>query len=121
MVLTELYMIGDRPLPAPDGGLEMSFEDIDGPSAGRDESGYMHRDVVRRKVGVWNFRYSYMDRQTWEYLISVMPLEGSFSFTYPGADGKTATCTAYLSAYSAAWESAATGTYRDVKFSIIQC
>lgn len=116
MVLTELYQINGKSLPAPDAGLEMSFEDIDGPSAGRDESGYMHRDVVRRKVGVWNFRYSHMDRQTWQYLMEVMPTGGSFTFTAPEK-----TCNAYLSAYAAAYESVVTGRYRDVKFSIIEC
>ena len=36
---------------APDEGVEMSFEDLDSADAGRDEAGYMHRSVVRYKVG----------------------------------------------------------------------
>ena len=44
--LTELYLLDGKPVVAPDGDMEMSFEDLDSAQSGRDESGYMHRMVV---------------------------------------------------------------------------
>ena len=51
MTLTELYKIDGKPMVAPDADVQMSFEDLDGAQSGRDESGFMHRILVRRKVG----------------------------------------------------------------------
>ena len=119
--LTELYQIDGAPMIAPDGDMEMSFEDIDGADAGRDESGVMHRLMVRAKVGKWSFCYSFLTAQEYAYMCSILPQEGSFIFTYPGADGQAQTCRAYLSNYSIVWRCARTGDYRNLKFNIIEC
>lgn len=123
MVLTELYKIDGKPILAPDADVEMSFEDLDHPQSGRDESGYMHRMVARRKVGVWNFVYSHLTRQEYAYMMSVLPEAGSFVFTHPSvADSAVPEQTrAYLSRYGIVWHSARTDSYRNLKFSIIQC
>ncbi len=123
MVLTPFYKIDGMAMIAPDENVEMSFEDLDSGESGRDESGYMHRIVVRHKVGVWNFCYSRLSGEEYAYMQSILPKGGSFLFTYPaGADGSDLrTCQAYLSGYSIAWRSARTKDYRNLKFSIIQC
>lgn len=122
MLLTYLYQINGKPMPVPDEGVEMSFEDLDSAQSGRDESGFMHRIVVRSKVGVWNFTYSWLDEETYRYLLSILPEEGVFTFTYPDQkqDGAAKT-TAYLSRYGISWHNARTNTYRNLKFSIIEC
>ena len=120
MELTELYQINGQPMVAPDAGVEMSFTDLDDAQSGRDESGYMHRIVVRQKVGVWNFVYSHLTREEYSYLLSILPTGGSFTFTYPTEDGSRNT-RAYLSGYSVVWQDARTGLYRNMKFSIIEC
>ena len=121
--LTELYQIDGKPLVAPDQDVEMSFEDLDGAQAGRDESGYMHRILVRSKVGVWNFSYSHLTGDQYRYLLSLLPEGGSFTFTYPDPkDPKVSKkTTAYLSKYSVVWHSAVTDTYRNMQFSVIEC
>lgn len=110
-------------MPVPDEGVEMSFEDLDDAQSGRDESGFMHRIVVRNKVGVWNFSYSHLSQQEYAYLLSILPEGGSFTFTHPsGEDSAVSRDTqAYLSKYGIVWHNARTNTYRNLKFSIIQC
>ena len=123
MILTELYQINGKPMLAPDAGVEMSFEDLDASESGRDESGFMHRIVVRNKVGSWNFFYSHLTEAEYAYLLSILPESGSFTFTHPtpGDSARTEETTAYLSQYGIAWHNARTGEYRNLKFRIIQC
>lgn len=123
MTLTELYKINGKPMPVPDEGVEMSFEDLDDAQSGRDASGFMHRIVVRNKVGVWNFSYSHLTQQEYAYLLSILPTGGSFTFTHPSQEdsGISQDTSAYLSKYGIVWHSAQTNTYRNLKFSIIQC
>lgn len=123
MSITELYKIDGAPLLTPDQDVEMSFEDLDAADAGRDEAGFMHRIVVRYKVGVWNFQYSHLTQQEYSYLLSILPKAGSFPFSYPdpGDPSRQKTTVAYLSKYGISWHNARTGHYRNLKFSIIEC
>ena len=117
------YLIDGKPMPLPDGEVGMSFEDLDRAEAGRDEAGFMHRLVARYKVGCWNFHYSYLDGQTYRQILQLLPKSGSFVFSYPDpTDPEQYKHTvAYLSRYSIVWQDAATGLYRNLKFSIIEC
>ena len=123
MILTELYKIDGAAMVAPDANVNMSFSDLDAAQSGRDQSGYMHRSPVRKKVGVWEFTYSYLTQQEYAYLLSLLPEGGTFRFTRPSqTDWKTPqTSKCYLSNYSIGFISADTGDYRDLKFSIIEC
>lgn len=121
--ITELYQINGKPMLAPDENVEMSFEDLDSSDSGRDESGIMHRIVVRQKVGTWTFTYSQLTQEEYAYMLSILPTAGCFTFTHPSlADCEnTETCTAYLSNYSVAWHGVKTKGYKNLKFSIIEC
>ena len=121
--LTQLFLLDGKPIVAPDADVEMSFEDLDAAQSGRDESGFMHRIRAREKVGVWRFRYSHLRGEQYRYMLSALPREASFLFTYPDPQnpGSQKTTTAYLSAYSAVWRSARTDTYRNFEFSVIEC
>ena len=50
----------------PDAQVQISYEDIDGADAGRDESGYMHRILLRSKVASWGFSYAHLTE--WRHL-----------------------------------------------------
>ncbi len=121
--LSDLFQINGKPMLAPDAGVEMSFEDLDASDSGRDEAGYMHRIVVRHKVGVWSFTYSHLTQAEYAYMLSILPKAGSFTFTHPALSDSTQPeeTTAYLSQYGIAWQSARTGDYRNLKFNIIEC
>ena len=121
-MLEHPFLMDGKPFPLPDQGVEMSFEDLDSAQSGRDESGFMHRTVVRYKVGVWNFSYSHLTRQEYAYMRAILPETGSFTFTYPDPEsGELRDTTGYLSRYGILWQCARTGQYRNFKFSIIEC
>ena len=120
--LTDLYRLDGKSMLAPDADVEMEFSDLDSADAGRDESGYLHRSVVRRMVGVWNFAYAHLTGEEYRYMLSILPQDGTFDFTYPDpATGAAKTTRAYLSNYGIVWHNSRTGHYRNLKFSIIEC
>lgn len=122
-MLLNPYLIDGKPMPLPDGEVQMSFEDLDHAEAGRDEAGFMHRMVARYKVGSWSFCYSHLTQDTYRALLALLPESGSFVFSYPDPmDPEQYKHTvAYLSRYGIVWRDAATGLYRNLKFSIIEC
>ncbi|MBQ3252161.1 MAG: hypothetical protein IJB02_02840 [Oscillospiraceae bacterium] len=117
------YLIEGIPMPLPDQEVQMSFEDLDHADAGRDEAGFMHRLVARYKVGSWDFVYSHLTQQTYQQLLQLLPQSGSFVFSYPDPmnPDQYKHTVAYLSRYGITWRNAATGLYRNLKFSIIEC
>ena len=122
-MLKNPYLIEGKPMPLPDQEVEMSFEDLDHAEAGRDEAGFMHRMVARYKVGSWSFTYSHLTQQTYAALLQMLPQSGSFVFSYPDPKqpDQYKHTVAYLSKYGIVWRDAATGLYRNLKFSIIEC
>ena len=119
----DFYQVDGLPMPVPDSEPEFSFSDLDASDSGRDESGVMHRILVREKVGTWSFSYSHLTDEDLAYLRGLFAGKAQFSFTHPafGASGTTETCTAYMSQCSALWKNQRTGLWRNFKFNIIQC
>ena len=115
------FQINGKPILVPDGDVELTLTDLDSGSAGRDESGVMHRIRVRTRVKTWGFQYFALDRETFAYLEDLLSKDAVFAFTYPDRDGAVRTCTAYCSKTSLVYENARTGLYRNYKFSIIEC
>lgn len=119
----DFYQVDGLPMPAPDAEPEFSFADLDAADSGRDESGVMHRVVVREKVGTWGFSYSHLTDEELSYLRGLFAGKAQFTFTHPvlGDSNATETCTAYMSQCSAVWKNQRTGDWRNFKFNIIQC
>lgn len=117
------YQIDGQPMLAPDTEPEFTFTDLDSSDSGRDESGVMHRIVVREKVGTWSFAYSHLTDEQYAYLVGLFAGKSQFSFTHPrpGSSTETETSTCYCSNYSIAWRNARRGTWSNLKFNIIQC
>ena len=119
----DFYQVDGQPMPAPDEEPEFSFADLDASDSGRDESGVMHRIVVREKVGTWRFSYAHLSDEDLAYLRNLFAGKAQFTFTHPvfGSSNATESCTAYMSQYSAVWKNQRTGQWRNFKFNIIQC
>lgn len=119
----DFYRIDGVPMPAPDAEPVFTFTDLDASDAGRDESGVMHRVVVREKVGSWSFSYAWLTDEELRYLRDLFAGKAQFAFTHPvfGGSGETETCTAYMSQCSAVWKNRRTGLWRNFSFNIIQC
>lgn len=121
--ISYLYAIDGKVLLTPDAGVQMTFSDLDDGESGRDEKGYMHRNILRRGVKKWQFLYSALTQEEYSYMRAVLSGGGTFSFSYPDPDAPTETrsCTAYLSEYGVVWQSAKSGLYRNLKFDVIEC
>lgn len=118
----DFYQVDGQPMPAPDEEPEFSFADLDASDSGRDESGVMHRIVVREKVGTWSFSYAHLSDEDLAYLRNLFAGKAQFTFTHPVfGSNATESCTAYMSQYSAVWKNQRTGQWRNFKFNIIQC
>lgn len=121
--LTDLFTINGKPMFAPDEEIEVQYNDLDASDSGRDESGYMHRIVVRYKLGTWSFSYTYLTEEEKQYMEGLFPDAPDFEFGHPSrlnADVKEVT-TCYRSGYGLAWKSKKLGVWKNYKFSIIEC
>lgn len=85
MTLTNLFQIDGKSLYAPDCDIEPSYSDLDSSDSGRDEAGYMHREVVREKVATWPIAYSCLTDDEYKYTIGLFAGKATFQFTHPKA------------------------------------
>ena len=120
---TELFKINGREMLLPDEQVSVSYEDLDGPDAGRDESGVMHRKLVRCKVASWKFTYSALSEEEKQYMESLFGNSATFTFTHPdrldASVSRDSKC--YRSKYSIQWKNARTGLWSNYGFSVIEC
>ena len=120
---TNLFLIDGQPMLAPDADMNIAMEDLDAADSGRDESGAMHRFVVRHGLGQWSFSYAHLTQEEYEYMERLFAGKVTFQFSYPsqGNKNQTAVTTAYRRQHGIRWHSLATGQFRNYGFSIIQC
>lgn len=120
---TELFKINGLPMLVPDAEVGVSYEDLDSSGAGRDESGVMHRFLVRCKVGSWSFSYSHLTEEEKRYMEGLFGSNPVFTFTHPDRvdAAKAVSCQAYRSKYSISWKNSRTGLWSGYGFQIIEC
>ncbi len=119
---TELFLIDGLPMLAPDENMEISLEDVEASDSGRDESGFLHRFMLRQGVGKWKFSYARLTQQEYAYMESLFAGKSAFRFAYPRcADGQQEEITAYRSKHEVRWQSAKTCGLCDYSFYIIGC
>ena len=120
---TQLFQINGKPMLAPDAEVVVSYSDLDASDAGRDESGFMHRIVVRHKVGSWKFSYSHLTEEEKRYVENLFSDAATFQFRHPSRlDATVAEETlCYRSKYDISWKNARTGLWSGYGFSIIEC
>lgn len=120
---TNLFQINGKPILAPDEQISVNYEDLDAADSGRDESGVMHRVVVRYKVPSWSFSYSHLTEEEKRYMESLFPDAPTFTFTHPHRQDthKAERTECYRSKYGIAWKNARTGLWSGYSFHIIAC
>ena len=120
---TNLFLIDGQPMLVPDENLEIAKEDIDASDSGRDESGFMHRFVVRHGVGKWTFSYAHLTQEEYVYMEGLFKEKATFTFSYTDCSGggKKVETLAYRSKHGISWKSAVTGEFRNYSFSVIEC
>lgn len=120
---TDLFLIGGKPMLVPDAQIVMRFEDLDSYAAGRDQSGVMHRIMVRNKVGSWDFTYAHLTEDEKNYMEGLFGSAATFSFTHPDPKNaaKQVTSQCYRSGYNLSWHNARTGLWSGYGFRIVEC
>lgn len=121
MKLYEDYKIDGLPLLVPDADVSISQNDLDSSDSGRDESGIMHRQVVRYRVKTWGFNYSTLTVDEYRYMESLFAGKKDFTFSYRDLDGSLKETRAYCSNNSITYHNAKLGLYKNLKFNIIEC
>lgn len=120
---TDIFQINGLPILVPDTEVEVSYEDLDAADSGRDESGYMHRTMVRCKVASWKFSYSHLTEEEKQYMEALFASAATFRFTHPSrvdaSIPETTKC--YRSKYGICWKNARTGLWGGYSFNIIEC
>ena len=120
---TGLFLIDGKEMLVSNENIGFSFEDLDSSDSGRDESGVMHRVVVRYKVGSWSFEFSHITDDELKYMESLFGETPEFSFTHPSREDPSVpeVSKCYRSKYSISWYNARKGLWRNYKFNIIEC
>lgn len=123
MTKTTLFQIDGLPMYAPDEGVGISWQDIDGADSGRDQAGNMHRVVVQYDVGTWKFQYFAVTEAEMAYMRSLFQGKADFQFTHPDPcdKEKSVTVRAYRAKHEISWKNVSTGAFRNYSFSIIEC
>lgn len=123
MKTTDRFLINGKPMLVPDAEVGFNYEDLDSSDSGRDQSGFMHRVVIRYKVSSWSFKFAALTDEELRYLESLFPEEPTFQFTHPSRlDSSTLETTeCYRSKFGITWQNAATGLWSGCSFNIIEC
>lgn len=121
MKLFEDYLIDGEPMLVPDADVSLSFADLDSSDSGRDESGIMHRIVVRERVATWGFNYSNLTAEEYRYMRALFAGKPEFAFIYRNLEGDLVETRAYCSNESITYHNARLGLYKNLKFNIIEC
>lgn len=115
------FLIDGKPVLVPDEDMDITANDLDSEDSGRDESGVMHRQRLRKRVKTWSFEYAVLTHADYVYMEQLFEEKADFTFTFPDLDGQKAECKAYCSKNSITLHNAKTGIYKNYKFNIIEC
>lgn len=113
--------IDKKPILVPDEDVQVEFSDLDAEDSGRDESGFMHRIVLRRNVRIWTLCYGVLNKEEYRYMESLFGGKDKFWVDYLDEKGKPARCAAYRAKHSLAVHNARKGIYKNYQFSIVAC
>jgi hypothetical protein len=113
--------IDKKPILVPDADVQVEFSNLESEDSGRDESGFMHRIVLRRGIRTWALSYGILSAEEYRYMESLFAGKDQFLVDYLDGQGRPASCIAYRCEHSLAVHNAAKGIYKNYQFSINEC
>ena len=121
MTLCDNFKIDGVAIVAPDSEVAISRKDIESSDSGKDESGVLHRFLLRSKVRNWSFKYTHLTQEEYNYMENLLSGKESFSFSFVDENGATDSCTAYCPSASVAIRNIKTGIYSSYSFDVVEC
>ena len=121
MTLCNDFQINGSPLVVPDENISLSRSDVESSDTGKDESGVLHRYLLRSKVRKWSFKYSHMSKEEYEYMENLLGGKATFTFKFPQSNGAVGQCTAYCPSAAIAIRNIKTGQYSSYSFDVVEC
>lgn len=115
------FLIDGQPILLPDAGIQINLEDLDSSESGRDESGVMHRVVLREKVRKYSIPYSTLTLEEYRYMLSLVSGKAAFRVTKREPDGQVAEFDAYCSKVGIKLLNKRIGLYKSLTLNIIEC
>lgn len=115
------FLIDGEPILVPDADIAVSFEDLDSSESGRDESGVMHRIVLREGMRKIPLSYGFLKAEEYRYMESLFKGRSHFEVEIIGLDGDSTKFDAYRSKHSITIRNIRTGLYTNYNFNIIEC
>lgn len=113
--------IDKKPILVPDCDVAVECTDLDDEDSGRDESGVMHRIVLRENVRTIQLNYAFLRAEEYLYMESLFKGKPEFKVEYRSFDGSLGEFTAYRAKHGITIHSAKTGLCKNYKFSLIEC
>ena len=115
------FLIDGKPVLMPDEGISITAADMEAEDSGTDESGVLHRFLLREKVLGFSLSYDVLTHEEYRYMRSLVAGKSSFRVKYRDPDGKQLQLTAYCSGYSLALHNVRLGLYKGLKLDIQEC
>lgn len=115
------FLIDDKPILAPDAGVELKLTDLDTEDSGRDESGVMHRIVLRKGVRTWDLSYAALTLEEYRYMLSLFENKAQFRVRFRNPWGQEECVDAYNSNHSILLYDLRRGVCKNLKFTVIEC
>ena len=113
--------IDGKPILVPDCDIAIEYTDLDDADSGRDESGVMHRIVLREGVKSLQLNYAVLTAEEYRYMESLFRSKPEFCVETKNLSSESDTFTAYRSKHGIVVHNAAAGMYKNYKFSLIEC
>lgn len=114
-------LIDGQPILAPDADITISYEDLDSSESGRDESGFMHRVVLRTGVRKIPLQYAFLTQAEYRYMESLFQGKTDFQVDCRDVDGSPLSFRAYRSKHNITIFNVRAGVFKNYTFSIIEC
>lgn len=113
--------IDGKPILVPDCDIAIECSDLDDADSGRDETGVMHRIVLREGVKSIQLSYAVLPLEDYRYMESLFKGKSEFAVELRDADDEVTRFTAYRSKHGIVIHNARAGICKNYKFSLIEC
>lgn len=121
MRFDEHFYIDNAAVLLPDADVEVSISDMESDDSGRDESGVLHRILLRPRVRTWTLKYSTLTEAEYQYLLNLVAGKPSFTVGIIHDDGSDSTYQAYCPEVGVTIHDKRRGIYRNLTLQITEC